>query len=234
MRTTDEKRAQLVSDLAHELRNPLTTIEGYMEGLIDGVLPANERTFTSVAEEAARLNRLTNDLSLLARAQEAALDLAIEPIDLAEILTTAAERLRPQYQAKGVTLTVNTTSRLAAHGDPDRLTQALINIIGNALTHTPAGGRVAISGWSDSATCRIEVTDTGSGIPEGQLDAIFERFTRVDPNGSGIGIGLNIARTIVQAHGGDIIANSDDTGSTFAIRLPKANQATTLQHPPAS
>ena len=225
LRTTDEKRAQLVSDLAHELRNPLTTIQGYMEGLIDGVLPATEDTYTSVADEAARLKRLTNDLSLLAQAQEAALDLVSEPIHLTQVLTTAAERLRPQYEAKGVDLRVSGTSRLDVFGDRDRLVQAFTNIIGNALTHTPARGEVSVSGHADGDMCEVRVTDTGIGIPEGQLEAIFERFTRLDPDGTGIGIGLNIARTVVRAHGGDITASSNSTGSTFTIRLPRAVSA---------
>jgi two-component system sensor histidine kinase BaeS len=109
--------------------------------------------------------------------------------------------------------------------DRDRLVQALTNIIGNALTHTPPGGEVSVSGHADGDMCQVQVTDTGIGIPEGQLDAIFERFTRLDPDGTGIGIGLNIARTVVRAHGGDITASSNSTGSTFTIRLPSAVSA---------
>ena len=220
--TTEEKRAELLSDLAHELRNPLTTIEGYMEGIIDGVLPPTLETFNAVSEEATRLKRLTADLSLLARAQEAALQLATEPIDLADVATTAAERLRPQYEAKGVNLDIRPGEPLVVQGDYDRLTQAVTNIVGNALTHTPAGGAVSLVSGTDQHTCWVEVRDTGSGVPEELLETIFERFTRVDPQGSGIGIGLNIARTIVRAHHGDITARSDGhgTGSTFRISLP--------------
>lgn len=225
LHATEEKRARLVSDLAHELRNPLTSISGYMEGLIDGVLPANETTFSVVAEEADRLTRLTNDLSLLARAQESALDLNLKPIDLARVSDMAVERLLPQYEAKGVDLTSNTPQGLKIQGDNDRLVQALTNIVGNALTHTPAGGTVTITGSADHELCRLQVSDTGTGIPQTQLDTIFERFTRLDPNGSGIGIGLNIARTIVRAHEGDITARSDNTGSTFEISVPAANPA---------
>ena len=222
LRTTEETRAQLVSDLAHELRNPLTTIEGYMEGLIDGVLPATEQTYATVAHEAGRLKRLTNDLSLLARAQESSLDLTLEPIDLADVAAQAADRLRPQYEARGVDLSVASMPELVVNGDADRLGQAITNIVGNALTHTPIGGAVTITGEVDTAQVRVDVTDTGTGIPHDQLESIFERFTRLDPTGSGIGIGLNIARTIVRAHGGDITAQSNDLGSTFEIRLPRA------------
>ncbi len=222
LRTTEEARAQLVSDLAHELRNPLTTIEGYMEGLIDGVLPATEQTYGTVAQEARRLKRLTNDLSLLARAQESSLDLTMKPIDLAIVANQAADRLRPQYEAKGVDLGVASMPELVVNGDSDRLVQAITNIVGNALTHTPIGGSVTITGEVETAMVRLEVADTGTGIPEDQLENIFERFTRLDPSGSGIGIGLNIARTIVRAHNGDITARSDNHGSTFEIRLPRS------------
>lgn len=221
--TTEEKRAQLLSDLAHELRNPLTIIEGYMEGLIDGVLPSTPETFNAVSEEATRLKRLTADLSLLARAQEAALQLATEPIDLADVAMTAVERLRPQYEAKGVTLDIQPLEQLEVNGDYSRLTQAITNVAGNALTHTPAGGTVSIVSGSDQNTCWVEVRDTGSGVPEELLETIFERFTRLNPQGSGIGIGLNIARTIVRAHSGDITAQSNGpgTGSAFRISLPR-------------
>lgn len=221
LRTTEEARAQLVSDLAHELRNPLTTIEGFMEGLIDGVLPATEQTYKTVAQEASRLKRLTNDLSVLARAQESSLDLTMEPIDIAAVAAQAAARLQPQYEAKGVHLSVASMPELVVNGDTDRLAQALTNIVGNALTHTPTGGTVTITGHLENGTVRLEIADTGTGIPNEQLENIFERFTRLDPSRSGIGIGLNIARTIVQAHGGDITARSDDSGSTFKIRLPR-------------
>ena len=110
---------------------------------------------------------------------------------------------------------------LVVNGDTDRLVQAITNIVGNALTHTPVGGSVTITGEAESGMVRLEVADTGTGIPKDQLENIFERFTRLDPSGSGIGIGLNIARTIARAHGGDITARSDDRGSTFEIRLPK-------------
>jgi len=221
LRTTEEKRAQLVSDLAHELRNPLTTIEGFMEGLIDGVLPATEQTYETVAQEARRLQRLTNDLSLLARAQESSLDLTMKPIDLAVVAGHAAARLRHQYEVKGVDLSVASMPELVVNGDSDRIAQALTNILGNALTHTPVGGTVTITGHVEHGMVRLEVADTGTGIPNEQLENIFERFTRLDSSGSGIGIGLNIARTIIRSHGGDITARSDDGGSTFEIRLPR-------------
>ncbi len=224
LRATEETRAQLMSDLAHELRNPLTTIEGSMEALIDGVLPADDETFSSIAEEAGRLRRLTGDLSLLARAQESALSLQHQPLDLGALAKRVADRLQPQYDVKGVNLHLRVDGPHPVVGDADRLLQAITNIVGNALTHTPAGGSVTVSASHDDAGGRrlLEVADTGRGLEPEQLELIFERFTRVDPNGPGLGIGLNIARAIVRAHGGDVSASSAgrNAGATFTVWLP--------------
>lgn len=223
---TERTRARLISDLAHEIRNPLTTIQGSMEGLIDGVVPPTPETYGSVAEEADRLRRLTEDLSLLARGQEGALDLQLGPVDLLEVAGTTAERLRPQFEVKGVDLGV-AGAAAPVTGDRDRLEQVLTNIVGNALTHTPAGGSVTVrvgagSGMGPGSTAWVTVTDTGSGIPADQLETVFDRYTRLDHQRPGTGIGLNIARTLVTAHGGTIEARSEGTGtgSTFVIHLP--------------
>ncbi len=219
---TEMTRAQLVSDLAHELRNPLATIEGYMEGLIDGVLPPSTETFSIVAAEANRLGRLTEDLSLLSKAQEGALELHFEPVDLTDVASSVSSRLRPQYEVKGVDLTVDGPPRLRVMADRDRMTQAVMNVVGNALTHTPAGGSVAVRTSGDGTTCRLDVVDTGAGLVPGQGDVIFERFTRLDADSAGTGLGLNIARTITRLHGGDLMASSDGPGrgSTFSFMLP--------------
>lgn len=219
---TERSRAQLVSDLAHELRNPLTNIEGYMEGLIDGVLPPTAETFGEVAEEAHRLKQLTGDLSLLSRAQEGALELRSERLDLAIVAAKVAERLRPQFEGAGVALDVQTSDPLPIDGDADRISQTLINIIGNALRHTPAAGAVQVLGARDGSNCVIDVVDSGAGIPRDQLDKIFERFVRLTDGGTGIG--LHVARTLARAHGGDITAASagPGTGSTFTLTIPAA------------
>jgi signal transduction histidine kinase len=214
-----------LADLArsiHELRNPLATIEGYMEGLIDGVLPATTDTYSTIAAEAHRLQRLTADLSLLSQAQEGALNLQLREIDVGTVAQAVADRLRPQFQSKGVRLTIDVAEPLPIAGDGDRLTQALINIVGNALTHTPAGGAVAITGAFASGQAHLAVVDSGAGIPPEQLEAIFDRFTRLDANASGTGIGLNIARTIARHHGGSLTAHSEGpgTGTTMTLVLP--------------
>ncbi len=219
---TERTRAELVSNLAHELRNPLATIEGYMEGLIDGVLPATTDTYGTVAAEAHRLKRLTDDLSLLSRAQEGALDLDLQPIDLADLARAVAERLRPQFDAQEVRLEVHLDQPLEVVADPDRIAQAITNLVGNALGHTPVGGTVTLAGDRADGACRISIADTGAGIPPDQLDAIFDRFTRLHDERTGSGLGLNIARTVAHLHGGDITAHSDGpgTGATFVLTLP--------------
>lgn len=219
---TDEARARLMSDLAHELRNPLATIEGYMEGLIDGVLPADDATYTIVADEAHRLKRLTDDLSLLARAQEGALHLDIVEIDLGEVARQVAQRLAPQYQAKGVALDIEIGDSLPVEGDGDRLHQVITNVVGNALVHTPADGSVTVQGRRLGAECQIAVIDTGTGIAGAQLERVFDRFARLDNASGGTGIGLHISRALARAHGGELTAHSDGVGkgATFRLVMP--------------
>jgi signal transduction histidine kinase len=221
---TEQTRARLVSDLAHEIRNPLSTIEGYMEGLIDGVLPPSRETYEAVAGEAHRLKRLTRDLSTLSKAQEGAIEYTIENIDLADVASSVVDALRPQYELNQVDLKVTIEEPLPIKADSDRVAQALTNLVGNALAHTPPEGSVTLTGTATSRSCLLTIADTGSGIPQEQLETIFERFTRLDRGQPGTGIGLNIARTLVRAHGGDIQASSPGPGkgATFQLSLPRA------------
>ncbi|MEA2000330.1 MAG: HAMP domain-containing sensor histidine kinase [Actinomycetota bacterium] len=224
---TEQTRARLVSDLAHEIRNPLSTIEGYMEGLIDGVLPESRETYEAVASEAHRLKRLTRDLSTLSKAQEGAIEYNVEAADLAEVTARVIDALGPQYEVNDVLLEVDLDESLPVNVDADRIAQALTNLLGNALAHTPPEGSVSVSGVAIDGICSVAITDTGSGIPESHLETIFERFTRLDREQPGTGIGLNIARTLVRAHGGDVRANSPgpDQGSTFTLELPRHRES---------
>lgn len=215
---TERNRMRLISEVAHELRTPLTSIEGYMEGLIDGVFPPTEETFASVAEEAARLKRLAGDLAALSRAEEGAEGIERTPVDLGELAGSVAERLRPQFLDAGVGLTVAVPS-MTVPADRDRMTQVLVNLLGNALAHTPAGGEVRMEGSRGPGTARITVTDTGEGIAPEDLERIFERFYR-GRSSTGTGIGLTIARAFVRAHGGDITASSSGRGATFTVEIP--------------
>jgi histidine kinase len=222
---TEQTRARLVSDLAHEIRNPLSTIEGYMEGLIDGVLPAARETYEAVAAEAHRLKQLTRDLSILSKAQEGAIEFDMAPHDLVDIVDRVADTLRPQYEINDVELRVSSGGPMPVHVDGDRIAQALTNLLGNALSHSSHRGTVTVSGQANDRWCRVTVTDTGPGIPQRDLETIFERFTRLDNTRAGTGIGLNIARTLARSHGGDITASSDPAqpGATFELVLPRSS-----------
>jgi histidine kinase len=223
---TEHRRVELIGEVAHELRTPLTTIEGYMEGLIDGMLPATEETFYAVADEASRLKRLADDLSLLSRTEEQALALELHNTDLAAVMTRAVERLRPQFESRGVRLEPAADSPLVVHVDPDRIGQVLTNLLGNALTHTPSGGTVTVTARAGDHTTWVDITDTGRGIHADELERIFERFSRgADNQGSaGRGLGLTIARGIARAHAGDVVASSPGPGqgATFRVTLPSA------------
>ncbi len=223
---TERHRVELIGEVAHELRTPLTTIEGYMEGLIDDVLPATEETFAAVADEASRLKRLADDLSALSQAEEGALSLDLHHADLGELATRAAERLRPQFDYKGVALRLPEGPPLPVDVDSDRISQVFTNILGNALTHTPSGGSVSVEFGTKDEITWVSITDTGPGMPAGDVQRIFERFYRGvgNRNSSGRGIGLTIARGIIRAHNGDIDATSPgpEKGSTFRVTLPSS------------
>ncbi|MEK7426696.1 MAG: HAMP domain-containing sensor histidine kinase [Actinomycetota bacterium] len=219
--SAEQARARLVSDLAHELRNPLTTIEGYVEGLIDRVLPPTIETYSEIAAEAHRLRRLTMDLSFLSRAQEQAVEYRFVPMDLAVVARSVAERIRPQFESDGVVLQVDLVDELPVDGDGERLAQVLTNVLGNALGHTPSGGAVTLHGVRTGLDCVVEIADTGEGMTAEQISLVFDRYTRFH-GGTGIGIGLNIARAITRAHHGDLAAFSSGPGggSIFTITVP--------------
>lgn len=217
-------RTRLIGEVAHELRTPLTTIRASMEGLIDGVVAPDPEVFARIADEASRLHRLADDLTLLSQAEESAIPLRVADIDLGIVACAAAQRLSAQFEDKGVALVLSEIPPLPIRADPDRVTQVLTNLLGNALTHTPKGGSVAVTGGPGAGVASVAITDTGSGIPADQIDRIFERFYRV-PDAShpaGRGIGLTIARGMARAHGGDVTATSGGpgTGATFRLTLP--------------
>jgi histidine kinase len=181
---------------------------------------------TVTVAEAHRLKKLTRDLSTLSKAQEGAIEYNIETADLVEVTNRVIDALGPQYEVNGVNLEIDLDEPLPVSVDADRIAQALTNLLGNALAHTPPEGSVRVSGVAVDGICTVAITDTGAGIPQSQLETIFERFTRLDREQPGTGIGLNIARTLVRAHGGDIRATSPgpDQGSTFTLELPLRRQ----------
>jgi signal transduction histidine kinase len=220
----------LIGDVSHELRTPLTAIKGSMEALIDGVLPAEPETFEQIYQEADRLQRLVNDLQELSRVESGAFKLDLQPLFLADLLKTVTIRLDRQYAEKGVRLEIDIPSDLAEiMADADRLSQVLFNLVGNALQYTPAGGQVTVAVRRQGGEVQVSVKDTGIGIAAEHLPHVFDRFYRADLSrarvSGGSGIGLTIAKHLVEAHGGRIWAESlgEGKGSTFVFTLPVAS-----------
>lgn len=229
MEENERQRQAMVSDIAHELRNPLTNVRGYLEGAQDGLVPLDDALIASLLEESTLLGRLVDDLQDLALADAGRLHLHPEPLDATELVEQVAAAHRPAAAVAGVTITAEADGPVRIHGDPGRLRQALGNLVGNALRYTPSGGAVtlvAAAGPDGSAT--ITVADTGAGITAEHLPHIFERFYRADASRSretgGSGLGLAITKHLVEAHGGTIEARSTEgAGATFTIRLPQAD-----------
>ena len=227
---TENMRVQLIGDISHELRTPLTTIKGSMEGLMDGVLSPSPETFQGIYQEADRLQRLVADLQELSRVEAGAIALKLEPGDLTPLIESVAGRLHPQFDDKGVTLEVDLSPALPRVSfDEDRISQVLINLLGNALQYTPERGKVSLTVRQAGKEILIQVKDTGVGIPAEHLEYLFNRFYRVDKSrsraGGGSGVGLTIAKHLVEAHGGRIWVESEGpgNGSTFSFNLPITN-----------
>lgn len=225
----EQTRQQLIADVSHELNTPLASIKGYMEGLQDGVIAPTVETFQLVHNEAERLRRLVHDLQELSRAEAAQLPITIQLCHVANLVAKAISALRPQFDAKGVQLQTDTpATQPAVRADPDRIHQVLVNLLGNALQHTPSSGKVTIHTALDGPAIRFSVQDTGTGLEANDLERIFIRFYRVDKSrarsSGGSGIGLTIARYIVEAHSGRIWAESTGKGlgSVFHFTLPLA------------
>jgi len=227
---SEQRRIALIGDVAHELRTPLSSIQATLEGLIDQVLDAEPATLFSLQDEVRRLQRLVQQLETLSRAESGNIVLKPALLDLTALLQAVCRRLDIQYEDKGVVLQVELPPPLPpVWGDADQLTQVFINLLGNALQYTPAGGTVTVRVRPEQAWVITEVRDTGIGIPPDQLSRIFERFYRVDKSrarsSGGHGIGLTIAKHLVQAHHGRIWATSDGLGqgATFTVALPIPN-----------
>ena len=229
LESAERRRRELLSDVAHELRTPLATVEAHVEGLADGVIAPDEQAWSAMRSEMARLTRLVDDLQRVSRAEERQLDLRLERIAPHELTAAAVAASAPAYTSKGVSLTSDVGHHLPDVAvDSDRLGEVLANLLDNALRHTPSGGHVRIDGRVVDDRVELAVADTGEGIARELLQRIFERFYRADAararSSGGSGIGLAIARALIEAHGGTITAESRGrgTGATFRIRLPIA------------
>ncbi|MYR95720.1 MULTISPECIES: sensor histidine kinase [unclassified Streptomyces] len=233
----EEQRKAMVSDVAHELRTPLSNIRGWLEAAQDGLADPDPAFVSSLLEEAVQLQHIIDDLQDLAAADAGVLRLHPEPIRIGELLSQVAAAHQARAETAGVTLTVVAGADPVLHADPVRLRQAVGNLVSNAVRHTPAGGRVTLSAYggggepdagSGSGEVVIEVADTGTGIPAGDLPYVFDRFWRAEKSRSrrtgGSGLGLAIVRKLAEAHGGTASATSTEgEGSVFTLRLPTAD-----------
>lgn len=227
LESAEQKRRELLADVAHELRTPLATVQGYVEGIGDGVLESDSETWSVVRVELRRLGRLVDDLQMVSRAEERQLDLHIEPIAPATLVETAMQAAAPAYSVKGVHLERHVEPEVpVVDVDADRVGEVLANLLENALRHTPGGGRVDVTATRRGPEVEISVADSGEGIEPEHLERIFERFYRADRARTrargGSGIGLTIARAIIEAHGGRLRAESGGAGrgARFVIHLP--------------
>jgi histidine kinase len=225
---TEERRSRLLGEVAHEMRTPLTALEGYLEGLIDGVFAPEPEVLGAVSDELRRLRRLADDLSALSRSEELRLDVTLAPADLSALAARAATRLAPQFTDAGVRLSLEAGAPLPVWADPDRITQVLTNILGNALAATPPGGTVTVRTAAPPGLAQVTIADTGAGLAAADLERVFERFYRAprpprQARSAGSGIGLTIARNIARAHGGDVTAASagPGRGAAFTLSLPR-------------
>ncbi|MCE5254197.1 MAG: HAMP domain-containing histidine kinase [Actinomycetia bacterium] len=226
---TETLRRELLGTISHEIRTPLATIEGYMQGLIDGVIPEEPETYELVRREAARLSRLVTDIERLSRLEAGAEPISPRQMDAAEAVEAAAASLKPQFANAALSLDIDCGDPCPkVWADPDKFTQILGNLLSNSLRYTPPGGTVKVTVRSEHAMVAFTVEDNGTGIPAADLPRIFERFYRVDKSrssaGGGSGIGLAVAKALVEQMGGSISAESvpgEYTRVTF--RLPRWN-----------
>ena len=222
----ERHRRNLTADIAHELRTPLSNIQGYLEAIKDGLVQPTPETIDTIHGQALHLSRLVEDLRLLAQVEAGALTLQLSLTRMEELLQSSVEAVRPRAEAKGVNVTLELDQSLPdMELDATRVAQVIGNLLENGITHTPEGGRVAVTARADDGGVEIAVADTGPGIPPEELPRLFDRFYRADPSRAratgGSGLGLTIARRLIEAHGGTIEAHSVlGQGSRFTIHLP--------------
>ena len=224
---TETMRRQLIGDVTHELRTPLTAVKGYLEGLMDGVLPGDPETYQQIHSEIDRLQRLVNDLQELSRVEAGAIQLQLAPVSPTSLIERIQSTLVRQFEDKNIQLETDVEPNLPdILVDKDRIIQVLTNLVGNALQYTSSGGKVSVMVRREKSEILFSVKDTGIGISAEQLTFIFNRFYRTDKSrnrtSGGSGIGLTIAKALVQAHHGKIWAESDGEGkgSTFSFLIP--------------
>jgi signal transduction histidine kinase len=220
-----KSRRQMTADIAHDLRNPLTVIGGYMESIREGVLQPTPERLDAIQTEVQHLKRLVEDLRILSQADAGELDLNRELVSIPVLLEQTAQSYRALTEMQGINLRIDVAADLPEiHADPDRLAQVLGNLITNSLRYTPHGGEIALQAQRQAKSIILTISDTGQGISSEALPSIFNRFYRDDPartRGDESGLGLTIAKSIVEAHSGSINAGSSPgKGTIIKIILP--------------
>jgi two-component system sensor histidine kinase BaeS len=217
-------RRDFIANAAHELRTPLTNLQGYLEALRDGVIEADRATYDSLLDEADRLVRLSHSLDALAEGDAATTPPPLEDLDLATAIRAALDLAQPTLERASLHLVVDIPDRLPARANPDSLAQVLSNLISNAVRYTPAGGTVTVRAERAASDLLVSITNTGDGIPPGDLERVFERFYRVEKSRDrargGAGIGLAIVKQLVEAGGGRVGAESNEGQTRFWFSLP--------------
>nr|WP_050792724.1 HAMP domain-containing sensor histidine kinase [Gordonia neofelifaecis] len=234
---TESTRRRMLSDLAHEMRTPLATIDSYLEAIEDGVRRPDAETMAILHTGTERLRRLAEDVAAVSQAQEHMLSVVPVWTTDAELVRAAVAEVAGPYASKGVAIGVDEAPPTSLRVDPARMGQVLGNLLTNALRHTLPGGSVTVSTRSVDQDLLIAVTDTGDGIEADHLPHVFDRFYRADTardrDRGGSGIGLTIARALVEEHGGTLSARSDGPGrgAVFTVRLPleRSRRAVTLE-----
>ncbi len=224
----EQLRRNLIADVAHELRTPLSVLQGNLRAILDEVYPLDKAEVTRLYDQTRLLSRLVTDLHELAQAEARQLPLNMQETNLSALISSVSDTFAPIVETKSIDLQTNLAAAIPAlEVDAARLTQVLNNLLNNALRHTPQGGRITINTQHTASTIRIDFIDTGEGVPPEHLPHIFDRFYRTDPARSrdkgGAGLGLAIARAIVEAHDGTISVTSAGIagqGSTFTVQLP--------------
>ncbi len=222
----DRLRKEFISTISHDLRTPLTSIRaglGMLEASVLGRLrPEERRLVSNVRRNADRLRLLIDDLVTLNQLEAGALRLDREPLDLRTVVTDAMSAVHALISEKQQQLEVDLPEPLPAEGDARRLEQVVVNVLANANRHTPAGTRIHVTGQPVDGQVQLTIRDTGPGIPPAEVEAIFQRFHRYDHAGGGSGLGLSIARSMLELHGGQIWVESElGAGATFHIALPR-------------
>ena len=224
LQVSDQQRRNMLADISHELRTPITVIQGNVEGMLDGVYPADEARLQSIIEETQILSRLVDDLRTLSLAESGALRLKREPTNLAELIRDASSSLEAQIKEKEIHMEMVVENVEEANIDPQRIREVLTNLLSNALRYTPRGGEVRIqltaAGIGDEKGVTISVEDSGPGIASPVLPHVFDRFFKSSDSG-GMGLGLSIAKYLVEAHNGKIWAESEEgKGTKISFAFP--------------